>query len=37
MFKSVDMPDIWCTAQEFLDLQQGDSEEHAVLLANYFQ
>ena len=31
-----DMPDLTCTCQEFLDLGQGDSEEHAMLLCNYF-
>lgn len=25
-----------CTAQQFLDLGAGDSEEHAMLLCNYF-
>jgi len=30
------MPDITCDCQEFLDLGQGDSEEHAMLLCNYF-
>ena len=33
-FKGV--PDIFSNAQEFLDLLAGDHEEHAVLLANYF-
>lgn len=32
-----DMPDMWCTSQEFLDLGKGDYEEHAVLLCNYFK
>lgn len=32
-----DMPDMWCTSQEFLDLGSGDYEEHAVLLCNYFK
>jgi len=32
-----DMPDMWCTSQEFLDLGAGDYEEHAVLLCNYFK
>lgn len=27
--------DVWCTSAEFLQLQAGDWEEHAVLLANY--
>lgn len=31
-----DMPDLTCNSQEFLDLGQGDSEEHAMLLCNYF-
>jgi len=31
-----DMPDLTCTSQEFLDLGQGDSEEHALLLCNFF-
>lgn len=30
------MPDLTCTCQEFLDLGCGDSEEHAILLCNYF-
>lgn len=30
------MPDITCTSQEFLDLGSGDSEEHAMLLCNFF-
>lgn len=30
------MPDLACTSQEFLDLGMGDSEEHAILLCNYF-
>lgn len=29
--------DMWCTSQEFLGLGAGDWEEHAILLANYFQ
>lgn len=32
-----DLPDLWSTSQEFFDLGGGDYEEHAVLLANYFQ
>eukprot|EP00357_Protocruzia_adherens_P030440 CAMPEP_0115042130 /NCGR_PEP_ID=MMETSP0216-20121206/46090_1 /TAXON_ID=223996 /ORGANISM="Protocruzia adherens, Strain Boccale" /LENGTH=1496 /DNA_ID=CAMNT_0002424201 /DNA_START=154 /DNA_END=4644 /DNA_ORIENTATION=- len=32
-----DLPDIWCTSQEFLDLKGGDYEEHAILLCNYFK
>lgn len=31
-----DMPDIFCTSQEFLDFGSGDYEEHAILLCNYF-
>jgi coiled-coil and C2 domain-containing protein 2A len=31
-----DMPDLACTSQQFLDLGMGDSEEHAILLCNYF-
>lgn len=31
------MPDMYSTCQEFLDLGGGDYEEHAILLANYFQ
>jgi hypothetical protein len=27
--------DLWATAQEFLDMGAGDSEEHAILLHNY--
>lgn len=27
--------DLWCTAQETLDVMAGDEEEHAVLLYNY--
>jgi len=30
------MPDLACNSQEFLDLGMGDSEEHAILLCNYF-
>lgn len=30
------LPDIYSTCQEFLDLGAGDYEEHAILLANYF-
>ena len=30
------LPDMTCTAQQFLDLGAGDSEEHAMLLCNYF-
>merc|ERR1712176_54341 len=28
--------DLWCTDQEFLNIQCGDWEEHAILLCNYF-
>lgn len=31
-----DMPDLTCLSQEFLDLGVGGSEEHAILLCNYF-
>ena len=31
-----EMPDCWCTDNQFLDLGFGDYEEHAVLLCNYF-
>ena len=31
-----EMPDSWCTDNQFLDLGFGDYEEHAVLLCNYF-
>jgi len=31
-----DLPDLWATCQEFLDVQAGGHEEHAVLLCNYF-
>lgn len=31
-----DMPDLWSTCQEFLDIKVGDYEEHAILLCNYF-
>lgn len=33
---SKDMNDITFTCQEFLDWGKGDSEEHAILLCNYF-
>lgn len=36
MFKN-DLPDMYSTCQEFLDLGGGDFEEHAILLANFFQ
>ena len=32
-----EMDDVYCNCQEFLDLGSGDYEEHAILLANYFQ
>ncbi|CAG9318052.1 unnamed protein product [Blepharisma stoltei] len=32
-----DLPDLWSTCQEFLDLGFGDYEEHAILLCNYFK
>ncbi|CAK9090187.1 Coiled-coil and C2 domain-containing protein 2A, partial [Durusdinium trenchii] len=28
--------DLWCTDQEFLEIQCGDWEEHCILLCNYF-
>jgi len=28
--------DLWCTDQEFLDIQCGDWEEHCILLCNFF-
>ena len=31
-----DLPNVYCTVQEFLDLGGGDYEEHAILLCNYF-
>ena len=31
-----DVPDLWCTALEFIALRGGDYEEHATLLCNYF-
>ena len=34
MFK--DLPNIWSTSQEFIDLKSGSPEDHAVLLCNYF-
>ena len=36
MFQVSEMPDMWTTNQEFLDLNGGDYEEHAILMANYF-
>lgn len=32
-----DLPDMYANCQEFLDLGGGDHEEHAILLANFFQ
>ena len=34
MFK--DLPDLFTTCQQFIDLGGGDYEEHAILLANFF-
>lgn len=34
--KFEDMADLYCTNQQFLDLGEGDFEEHAILLCNYF-
>ena len=31
-----DLPDLFTTCQQFFDLGGGDYEEHAILLANYF-
>lgn len=31
-----DLPDIYSTSQEFLDLRAGDQEEHAILQCNWF-
>lgn len=31
-----DLPDIYCSAQEFVDLRSGDFEEHAILLCCFF-
>lgn len=31
-----DLPDIYCTSQEFVDLRAGDFEEHAILLCCFF-
>jgi len=35
-FFGAEMPDLFSTSQEFLDLGGGDYEEHAILLCNYF-
>lgn len=35
-FDSEEMPDCWCTDEQFLALGFGDYEEHAILLCNYF-
>ncbi len=35
-FDHEEMPDCWCTDEQFLALGFGDYEEHAVLLCNYF-
>jgi len=32
-----DLPDVWSTCQELIDLCAGDFEEHAILLCNYFK
>jgi coiled-coil and C2 domain-containing protein 2A len=31
------MTDLYCKPQEFLDIGEGDFEEHAILLCNYFK
>jgi coiled-coil and C2 domain-containing protein 2A len=31
-----DRTDVWLTCKQFLDILTGDSEEHALLLCNYF-
>ena len=31
-----DMPEVFMTSQEFIDMLAGDFEEHAMLLCNYF-
>lgn len=36
-WKVEEASDFWCTADEFLTLGWGDSEEHALLLCNYFK
>ena len=35
-FDNEEMPDCWCTDEQFLTLGFGDYEEHAILLCNYF-
>jgi coiled-coil and C2 domain-containing protein 2A len=35
-FDHEEMPDCWCTDEQFLTLGFGDYEEHAILLCNYF-
>ena len=35
-FDYEDLPDCWCSDDQFLSLGFGDYEEHAVLLCNYF-
>jgi hypothetical protein len=35
-FTSEELPDCWCTDEQFLTLGFGDYEEHAILLCNYF-
>ena len=35
-FDYEDLPDCWCTDEQFLTLGFGDFEEHAFLLCNYF-
>lgn len=35
--KFEDMTDLYCTPQQFLDIGEGDFEEHAILLCNYFK
>jgi len=31
-----ELPDMWCTSQEFMDMGAGDYEEHAMILCNFF-
>jgi coiled-coil and C2 domain-containing protein 2A len=35
--KFEDLTDMYCTPQEFLDIGEGDYEEHAILLCCYFK